>query len=203
MFVRLGPLGLAAALSFCAAMLHAQTDGICVITRVEGTAVASARGAGERAAETGLGLGRNATLVTGPATRVTLACPDGLQVVLGPDSEIAVSGVLDGAIRPFGLRLLDGIAGFLFDRAGGDGVQVRTPSAVAAVRSTEWAMRVEDRASAVFARDGTVFVVADGGTVRLGPGEGVDVTRGGGVGDVVRWGQPRIDLFDELLGSDW
>ena len=57
--------------------------------------------------------------------------------------------------------------------------------------------------SAVFARDGAVFVVAEGGSVRLGAGEGVDVTQTGSVGAVVRWGQARIDLFDDLLGPDW
>jgi hypothetical protein len=198
-------LWLVAAVALCLATpLDAQSGSDhCIITRVDGVAVVSARGAGRHSAEPGLGLGRNATLRTRRGARVTMTCADGLKVVIGPDSRITVAGVLDGATRPFGLRVLDGIAGFLFDRGDGDGVQVRTPSAVAAVLSTEWAMRVQDGASAVFARDGSVFVVADGGTVRLGAGDGVDVTRTGSVGPVVRWGQARIDLFDGLLGPDW
>lgn len=204
MFARLAQLGfVAVALCVMAAPAEAQAPGVCIITRVDGDAVASARGAGQRPAEVGLGLGRNATLRTRSQARVTMACPDGLQVVVGPQSEIAMASVLGQATRPVALRLIDGIAGFLFNGDGGDGVQVRTPSAVAAVRSTEWAMRVQDGASAVFARDGLVFVVAEGGSVRLGPGEGVDVTRTGEVGPVARWGQARIDLFDGLLGQDW
>ncbi|MEY8837492.1 FecR domain-containing protein, partial [Cribrihabitans sp. XS_ASV171] len=132
----------------------------------------------------------------------TLTCAGGLEVVVGPASEIDLEGVLDGGTQPLGLRLMHGIAGFL-SSGGGNGVQVRTPSAVAAVRSTQWAMRVEDRASAVFTRSGTVFVLAEGGQARLGPGDGVDVTAAGDVGPVTRWGQARIDRFDALLGPDW
>ena len=181
----------------------AQTPGTCVVTRIDGQAVVSARGAGTRAAVAGLGLGRNATLRTEAGARVTMTCSGGLEVVVGPGSEIDVIGLLDSGARPFGLRLLDGVAGFLFGGDDKNGVQVRTPSAVAAVRSTEWAMRVEHRASAVFARDGTVFVLADGGEARLGPGDGVDVAPSGEIGSVTRWGQARIDRFGALLGPDW
>lgn len=202
---RLGAAVILAAASLgTAAPLRADADAACFITHVAGSAEVSARGAGRFAARPGLGLGRNATMRTGEASRVRMTCPDGLAVVIGPQSEIAVSGFLEGASsRPFGVRLMNGIAGFLFDRTGGDGIQVRTPSAVAAVRSTEWAMRVENRASAVFSRDGTVFVVAEDGTARLQAGDGVDVTASGEVGPVVRWGQARIDLFADLLGPRW
>lgn len=181
----------------------AQAQGICVVTRIDGPAVVSARGAGSHTAVTGLALGRNATLRTDAAGRVTMTCSGGLQIVVGPESEIDVLGLLEGGSRPLGLRLIDGIAGFLFAGGADNGVQVRTPSTVAAVRSTQWAMQVEDRASAIFARDGTVFVVADGDDARLGPGDGVDVTASGAIGPVTRWGQPRIDRFDALLGPDW
>jgi hypothetical protein len=181
----------------------AQAPGQCVITQTEGEAVVSARGAGRQPAVVGLGLGTNATLRTRADARVVMECSGGLRVVLGPDSRIRLSGLLQGAQAPLGLRLLDGIAGFLFDGDGSDGVQVRTPSAVAAVRSTEWAMRVQDRASAVFTREGAVFVVGREGRVRLEPGNGVDVTARGAVGPVVDWGQARIDRFKALLGPAW
>ncbi len=181
----------------------AQTPGTCTVTRVTGQAEVSARGAGTRPAALGLGLGRNATLRTQADGRVTLSCADGLTVVVGPASEIDLQGILDGGSQPFGLRLMRGIAGFLTSGTAENGVQVRTPSAVAAVRSTQWAMQVEDRASAVFTRSGTVFVLAEGGEARLGPGDGVDVTPSGDVGPVTRWGQARIDRFDALLGPDW
>jgi len=174
----------------------------CVIRSVEGRAIVSAPGAGRHVAEVGLGMGDNATLHTRAGARVTLLCPDDLRVVVGPETEIAVARLVSGGPQPVALRLMRGIAGFLFD-GDGDGVQVRTPSAVAAVRSTQWAMRVGDGASAVFARGGAVFVRGEDATVRLGPGDGVDVSVSGAVGPVVRWGQARIDLFARLLGSDW
>ncbi|MCL6284153.1 FecR family protein [Ruegeria sp. 2012CJ41-6] len=151
----------------------------------------------------GLGLGLNAKLRTEAEARVTMACSGGLEVVVGPESEIDVLGLLDGDTRPFGLRLIDGIAGFLFSSEDGNGVQVRTPSAVAAVRSTEWAMRVENRASAVFTREGTVFVAGDDADVKLGPGEGIDVSSSGEIGSVTNWGRARIEEFDDLLGAEW
>ncbi|MDK3018430.1 FecR family protein [Pseudodonghicola flavimaris] len=177
--------------------------GTCIVTRVDGPAIVSARGAGARPAEIGLGLGRNAKLRTRAGARVTLACAGGLEVVVGPDSEVDVVGLLDGGSRPLGLRLIDGIAGFLFASEDDHGVQVRTPSAVAAVRSTQWAMQVDRRASAIFTREGTVFVVTRSGDTRLGPGEGVDVARSGRLRPVTRWGQPRIDRLGALLGPDW
>jgi len=186
------------------AQLSAQDAKPCVIRSVEGRAIVSAPGAGRHVAEVGLGMGANATLRTRAGARVTLLCPDDLRVVVGPGTEIAVARLVSGGPQPVALRLMRGIAGFLFDGDGdGDGVQVRTPSAVAAVRSTQWAMQVEDGASAVFARDGAVFVQGDDATVRLGPGDGVDVSASGAVGPVVRWGQARIDLFARLLGPAW
>lgn len=164
----------------------------------------SARGATSRAAVVGLGLGRNATLRTEAAGRVTLQCNDDLQVIVGPDSDLQVMRLMQRSPQTFGMRLKQGIAGFLFE-SGEDGgaVEVRTPSAVAAVRSTQWAMQVKDGASAVFAREGTVSVFGQTGNVKLAPGDGVDVSAEGTVKPVVQWGQRRIDLFAGLLGPDW
>jgi len=184
----------------------AQTDvrSICVVLSVEGTSVVSAPGNRRRAAEVGLGMGRGATLRTEANARVTLQCYSDLRVVVGPASEIAVARLVDDAQQTFGMRLMQGIAGFFSDSDDtGETIQIRTPSAVAAVRSTEWAMRVTEGASAVFAREGAVFVFGETETVQLGPGDGVDVSAGGTVGPVVQWGQLRIDRFAELLGSDW
>jgi hypothetical protein len=193
----------------CAATVsdaEAQTPlrGVCVILAVEGAAQVSASGTGSRPAEPGLGLGRNAWLRTGDGGRATLGCDGDLRVVVGPASEFVVRRVLEEAPRTFRVQMMRGIAGFLFGSgdAGGE-VQVRTPSAVAAVRSTEWAMQVAGGASAVFAREGAVFVVGARETARLGPGNGIDVTADGALGTVVQWGQPRIDLFSELLGPEW
>lgn len=182
----------------------AQAQADCVTTRVQGQPVVFARGAERITLEPGIGLGRGGTVRTGADERVTLTCSGGLTVVVGPQTELSVSGILDGGTRPFGLRLLDGIAGFLLDDGNSGGVQVTTPSAVAAVRSTQWAVRVDEKASAIFAREGTVFAFGDSDTAaRLQAGDGIDISATGEARPIVQWGQKRIDLFASLLGDDW
>lgn len=181
----------------------AQPSGACSIQRVDGAAMVSGGTAPPRPAQTGMALAANDTVRTPAQARVTLACPNGLRVVIGPDSELALEGVLAGAERSFGLRLLEGITGFVFRGSSGEGVQVRTPSAVAAVRSTEWAIQVRGGATEVFTREGTVSVAGNGTSVRLGPGDGVDVTATGELRPVVQWRPPRIAQFVERLGADW
>jgi hypothetical protein len=185
------------------AQATAQDAGRCEVTGVTGDVTLSAPGTPAYAAAPGLQLAPGTFVRTGAAARAAMICANGLDVVIGPRSAVRLEGILQGSGTPFGLNLLRGIAGFLFDRDGAAGVQIRTPSAVAAVRSTEWAMQVRDRASAIFARDGTVFVGTPTGSARLMPGEGVDVTASGEIGRVVRWGQGRIDRFGALLGPDW
>ena len=179
----------------------AQPAGACLIQRIEGTVTVSAGGAAPLTAQMGQTLAASDTVRTLPASRVSLGCAGGLKVVVGPDSAVTVEGVLAAGSQPFGLRLLEGIAGFVFKGRGG--VQVRTPSAVAAVRSTEWAMRWANGVSEVFTREGTVTVSANGGTANLGPGDGVDVLDTGAFSPVVQWRPPRIARFGELLGTDW
>jgi hypothetical protein len=191
-----------AALLFCLHPAHAQSTGACVVQRIEGTAMVSAGGSPPRAVQTGQTLAAADTMRTQSQSRITMACANNLKVVLGPDSVITVEGLLAAEAQTFGLRLLDGIVGFIFKGSGG-GVQVRTPSAVAAVRSTEWAMRWSNGVSEVFTREGTVAVSADAGSVRLGPGDGVDVSDSGEFKPVVQWRPPRIARFGELLGADW
>jgi len=203
MRIGLGPFGLAAAALLCIATpALAGPSGACVIERVEGSAVVAAGASAQRPVRTGLAIAATDTVRTRAQSRVTMTCPNRLKVVVGPDSAVTVEGLLAGAARPFGMRLLDGIAGFVFKGKGG-GVQVRTPSAVAAVRSTEWAMRVHQGVSEVFTREGSVAVTADGGSARLGPGDGVDVSGTGELKPVVQWKPPRIARFAELLGTDW
>ena len=186
--------------------VSAQTNNadVCVVESVEGRAMVWVPGTRQLVAEIGLGLPLEANLKTDDNARVSLLCRDTLNVVVGASTEIRVYKLVPGGRQPIALRLLKGIAGFIFDSDEDDGVQVRTPSAVAAIRSTEWAMRVQNDSTAVFARDGSVYVLATGGdSVSLGPGDGIDITASGDMATVVQWGQSRIDLFSELLGPEW
>ncbi len=181
----------------------AQMPETCVVASVEGQANVSTGNTDSQSAVVDLELGVSSKLKTGPEARVTMTCDGGLEVVVGPETEIDVLGLIDGDTRPFGLRLIDGVAGFLFSSEDGNSVQIQTPSAVAAVRSTEWAMKVENGASAVFTREGTVSVTVDGAGAELGPGEGIDVSSSGEIGPVVNWGPARIEQLSTLLGPEW
>lgn len=191
----------AATLALALGSAQAQAPSTCVVERVQGAAVVSATALERREVKAGMAIAANETVRTPSASRVTLLCPDKLTVIVGPDSVVTVEGLLAGDGRTFGLKILDGIAGFLFKGSGG--VNVRAPSAVAAVRSTEWAMRVHDGVSEVFTRNGTVTVTADGGSARLGPGDGIDVSNRGELRPVVQWRPPRVARFGELLGPGW
>lgn len=140
---------------------------------------------------------------TNATGRATITCDTGLTITIGGDTVIILDRIMTPNRRGAGLRLLEGIAGFLLPQPRSGGFEVRTPSAVAAVRSTEWAIEVDQRATAAFVRDGAVTVTGSDGSVLLSPGEGVDVDATGQVGSVVEWGAGRIAGFNERLGPDW
>lgn len=140
---------------------------------------------------------------TNASGRATITCNTGLTITLGGDTVIVLDRLMTPNRRGAGIRLLEGIAGFLLPQPRSGGFEVRTPSAVAAVRSTEWAIDVDQRATAAFVRDGAVTITGADGNVLLTPGEGVDVDADGGVGSVVSWGEGRIAMFDQRLGPDW
>lgn len=73
--------------------------------------------------------------------------------------------------------------------SSGQGFQVLTPQAVAAVRGTRWAVEVSGGKTAVFVVDGSVFVrrANSASGVDLGPGQGVDVEAGTAPLVVRRW----------------
>ena len=83
-------------------------------------------------------------------------------------------------------------------------LQVITPQAIAAVRGTKWAVDVQDTRTSVLVLRGRVAVrrPSGGRQVQLGPGEGVDLDRGGTEPlTVKRWPQPRVDALLARLGQ--
>ena len=140
---------------------------------------------------------------TNATGRATITCSTGLTIILGGDTDIVLDRIMTPNRPNAGVRLLEGIAGFLLPQPRSGGFEVRTPSAIAAVRSTEWAIDVDRTATAAFVRDGAVSLTASGGSVLLTPGEGVDVDSTGGVGQVVAWSESRIATVDQRLGADW
>lgn len=193
-------LGLAALLATPAS---AADPRVCTVEGVEGD-TARAWSAGSWAPlGAGVAVGLDAKVATGPETRVRIACDDGLVLTVGAATEVNLETLVapgDGVV----LQLIEGIVG-LFAPAGSGALDVRTPVAIASVRSTEWLVE-HDRAegSAVFVRAGRVAVRARaGGRFRLDPGEGISIGLDGTPGPVKAWGPPRIRRSTAALGFDW
>jgi hypothetical protein len=134
---------------------------------------------------------------TGPEGRVLIVCHDGLQLAVGPGTELVLRSYL--APGPGGgleavLGLLRGIVRLIGGRAPGGGrIEVDTRTALASVRSTEWLVEVTGKGTGVLAIAGGEVNVEGlgGGRVVLRPGEGTDVAPGAAPRPPTRWGDPR------------
>ena len=80
--------------------------------------------------------------------------------------------------------------------------KVVTPQAIAAVRGTKWAVDAAESQTSVFVVHGRVAVGrrAGGGSVNLGPGQGVDVEAAGPL-TVKRWPPARVAALMARLGQ--
>ncbi len=183
----------------------AQSADRCQVTQANGRVIVE-RGDVRARVVAGVLVQNGDTIVTRRGARATIRCTDGLSMVVGPQARVGLDRLLRAADAPpamAGVDVFRGLVGFL--RPGGrrDGFAVRTPSAVAAVRSTEWTVEVADRATSAFVREGAVAIRAADRAVVLSSGDGIDVAADGAGGPVVQWGQSRIDGLSERLGSAW
>lgn len=139
-------------------------------------------------------VGEGAQLRTGDSGRVRLRCPDGSSLVVGDRSQLTLTklnlgtggtpGYADGA-RDVSLMLERGLLGQKVTPSGSGKWEVRTPSAVTAVRGTEFLVEVGDNEqTSVHVQSGQVAVLpgprAAGRTRGLGAQLPVVVDRAGG-----------------------
>lgn len=143
-------------------------------------------------------VGEGAQLRTGDNGRVRLRCPDGSSLVVGDRSQLTLTrlnlgtdagtgvmpGYADGA-RDVSLLLERGLLGQKVTPSGSGKWEVRTPSAVTAVRGTEFLVEVGDNEqTSVHVQSGQVAVSpgprAAGRTRGLGAQLPVVVERAGG-----------------------
>ncbi len=134
---------------------------------------------------------RGDVLRTGPAAKIRIECADGLVVVIGPATEVSVAEYLDeggagGGGLALALDLLEGIVRLARPVARrAFRIDVRSQTAVASVRSTEWIVEAGPAGTGVLALTGRVQVEARAG--------GIVVLDGGGLGTDVAPGQtPRL-----------
>jgi len=147
----------------------------------------------------------DATVATGPATRLRIVCGRDTVVTVGVGTRMDLAE-LTQAEQGLLLELIDGIVGvFLPDDSAAE-LEVRTPLAIASVRATRWL--VEHSAgdgTAVFTQAGAVAVRMgdDGPPVTVEAGEGVSISAAGEAGAVKTWGVARIRRSTDALGFDW
>ena len=181
----------------------------CEITDVAGNARITADEV-IRATAVGAQIERGERIETDEDARVTLLCDGGLTVSVAPNSSLRVDRYLTdsptGWRRLFGqggqMQLLEGAAGFLKQGVGGSRFRLRTPNAVAAVRSTEWAVETNGKTTAVFVRSGRVRATGGGSSQSLEAGEGIDIA-GSDVSGVLRWPEERVRALNERIGGAW
>lgn len=128
---------------------------------------------------------------------------DGATMSLGENSLITVhTYAQQGNNRTAIFEMLSGIFRAVVAPLSGDSIfAVRTPTAVAAIRSTDWMLATRADLTEVFVSEGSVAVRNINPAVRaevlLAPGDGTDVRVDAAPIGPVRWGPPRIRSFTE------
>ena len=131
-------------------------------------------------------------------SRVRITFMDGSSLSIGASSLAAISNYVaaDAVGQQTGvLDLVLGILRFnLLPSSQRAGFEVRTKTAVASVRGTDWIVETVPGKSSVFVVEGLVEVSSASGGERplLEPGFGVDIPAGKAVGTVKRWGDARV-----------
>lgn len=190
-----GLLAIVAAVSISMGDAAADATRACWFTRVAGN-VHVERANAVRAAYAGLVLDAQDRVVSATDGRAALACSDRVEITVGGGTRIDVrdfpSGDVTGSVL---LDLIDGLVRIVAPPSGDwSGFAVRTPQAIASVRSTEWVTISDSGTSSVFLVEGVIAVADRDGTVEteLRPGEGVDIAEGAIVDGPKRWGEGRI-----------
>lgn len=149
-----------AMLSLLCAAPSAWADAVCEVLAVQGDAkLMSSQGAQSLAA--GQTLEPGAELRTGPGGRVKLRFVDGSTLVLADQSQLRIDRFEAKAGKPREASLLLdlGLIGQKVQPSAGGSWRVRTPTAVTAVRGTEFMVEVgSDQATAVHVQTGAVAV---------------------------------------------
>jgi hypothetical protein len=187
----------------------AAADGLrtCAVQGVEGNTAQYWQDGVWSPIENALEISADAKIATGPDARVKIVCDDGIIVTIGSGTEVnleQLAGLADLQTNIF-LQLIDGIIAIVAPTRSWGRFEVRTPVAIASVRSTEWLVENDPAdGAAVFVRAGTVVVrIQDGRQVRLGRGEGISVSADGVAGETKQWGAARIARSTAALGFDW
>ena len=182
-------------------------DSVCEVAALAGEAKS-----GTKVLAVGDKLDAGAEIRTSPKGRLRLKCVDGSSVVLGDNSELKIAEfrpAAGGQPRAATLLLTLGVMGQKV--APGGSWEVRTPSAVTAVRGTEFFVEVSaEQGTAVHVKEGEVGVEGVSRTRGIAPrpvirldrkSNGTQCTPAGGCAAAASWAPERVrDVQDKLAG---
>ncbi len=168
----------------------------CTVMRQTGP-VTILRGGRDDRSTIGTVISADDQIVTGRNARLRLNCSGGIDATIGANSSLSVQQLTEAdQSRKAVLVLLEGILRItLAPSANRNSFELRTPTAVAAARSTIWTTEVLPAGTSVFVVEGTVSVNSrqSGASVLLEPGFGTDVAPNAAPTQPVRWGQARVE----------
>ncbi|MCW2240073.1 FecR family protein [Azospirillum canadense] len=149
--------------------------------------------------KTGLPVEAGDELRTGAAGRLRVKFRDGSAATLGSNAAMTVERFEEPGgtgTRDAALAIAGGAVRAVAEKlVGASRFEVRTPTAVAAARSTEWIVEVTREGTAVLGVSGTVSVRSTGPgigpPVELKAGEGTDVALGAAPQPPKTWAAPR------------
>lgn len=169
-------------------------DPVAVVIALEGQVYLLRRGE-QMPLEPNMAVADTDEVLTFPQGRVRLRFADGSLLTVGPNSRCLIAFHQRRVDREGDfLQLIEGILRVFTAEAAADSLKVRTRSAIATPRGTEWIVERTPDSTAVFVVDGQVAVRGAGDVlVLLSPGEGTDVPDGQPPGAPKRWGQARVD----------
>lgn len=200
-------MGLAVVLSAPPAATLGAEPRSCVVDRIEGPGARYWEAGAWSDLAAGLAVPVEAKIVTGADTRVRITCDDDTVVTIGTETEVNLENLVTASVslNPVAMQLIEGVIGIFLPQRDKAGFRVRTPVAIASVRSTEWLVEWgQGDAAAVFVRRGEVIVRGlHGERFVLGDGEGITVSAAGVAGEIKTWGQARIAASTGRLGFDW
>jgi len=178
---------------------HAASGATCTVQSIDGSAAEVWRNGTILTLRDAMPLMSNDRIETGAGTRLTVLCSEGTRITIGPETSIDLGDFTSGGSN-WSSFLMEGVSWFARPFFRDDRFEVRTPSAVASVRSTEWFVDVKEGATAVFVDEGGVLVSASDSGTLLEADLGIDVSASGVAGPAKRWGKKRIDALRQRLG---